>query len=134
MGRNNSGRTAALFLAVLGAAAAFGLSAFWFSGSDDPPDAEDDAVAKTEETPKAEALVTQTAQAPPKKKKKLVWEGGGQESSPRGSGTVYAGPARRSFGSGAVNQPPPTPRFPQFKTTREQLPNGKTRITLYQTR
>ena len=134
MEANNGGRTAALFLAILGVSAAVGLGAMRFAGEASP-----DAQAKTDAEPQVPAEATKTpvsTEAPrpaPKRKTKITWEGGGTSGTNNDNVRVYAGPARPSFGSGAVNQPGPPPRFSQHKITREQLPNGKVRITLYRT-
>jgi hypothetical protein len=136
MNESQSGRAAGLFAAVLGVSAALGLSLFWLSGRSSAEPSAEEAVAEPvkadaakSETPAPEQ--TQVAKAP-KRKVKVTWEGGGSDNDSSRK-RYYVGPARPYYTGGAVNQPGPNPRFPQFKTTREQLPNGKVRITLYRT-
>ena len=132
-----SSRAAGLFVAVLGVSAAIGLSVFWLGGPHKPTAAEEASAVAAEEiatpAPKAEDPATaKVAKAAPKRKTKITWQGGGDDSAPSGT-RAYVGSSRPYYTGGAVNQPGPPPRFPQFKTTRERLPDGRTRITLYRT-
>jgi hypothetical protein len=130
MDENRSGRAAGLFLAILGVSAAVGLAVFWM-GSQRPDGRAADEVAEPAPVAKSEAPEpAKVAKAAPKRKTKITWEGGGTADNTPSNVRVYAGPPRPYYTGGAVNQPKPA-RFVQFKTTREQLPNGKTRITLY---
>lgn len=141
------GRTLFLFLAVLGVSGAIGLAVMRSSGAASAapePDGEPvvQAAPKPETPPEKkpdEEQPTPVAKKGTATKKKVIrWEGGAESdvAARRAGERIWAGPANQApgrFGSGAVNQPGRNYAGPQFKTTREQLPNGKTRITLYRT-